>query len=158
MKRCTAIGRVEVHAIQLIEDSIIVGHLQVARRQEGCVRFCWIEPHSRTPRRFHCQPDLALQALKSSAEWRQADEPTREHLLRARVVRVRPQFNSLRYGSAAYCQLSRTCAQEIARGASDESEMGAFHDLFQPQRLASLLAQMQQFTPAGDEVAIIPVT
>ena len=47
---------------------------------------------------------------------------------------MRPRFNSTRYGSPTYCQLADDCADEITRGADDESEMGAFHDLFQPQR------------------------
>ena len=37
--------------------------LLVERRQTGCVRFCYLPPDSRTPRRYECQPDLALAAL-----------------------------------------------------------------------------------------------
>ena len=45
--------------------------------------------------------------------------------------------------------------EEIARGADDESEMGAFHDLFQPQRVANLRARLAEYVPAGMEAAII---
>jgi hypothetical protein len=69
--------------------------------------------------------------------------------------RVRPQFNSKRYGSPAYCQLAETCAEEITGGAEDEAEMGVFHDLYQPQRAANLRARLDQFTPAGLEAGII---
>jgi hypothetical protein len=69
--------------------------------------------------------------------------------------RVRPAFNSLRYGTPTYCQLSQTCAEEIVRGADDESEMGVFHDLYQPQRCANLRARLEEFTPAGADVGIV---
>jgi hypothetical protein len=36
--------------------------------------------------------------------------------------------------------------------------MGAFHDLFQPQREANLLARLEEFTPAGMDVGIIHAT
>jgi hypothetical protein len=71
---------------------------------------------------------------------------------------VRPQFNSMRYGSPIYCQLALDCPEEITRGADDESEMGVFHDLFQPQRAINLRARLDEFTPAGMETGIIYVT
>jgi hypothetical protein len=64
-------------------------------------------------------------------------------------LRVRPEFSSRRYGLATYGQLAETCAGEMSAGAHDESEMGAFHDLFQPQRAANLRARLSEFTPAG---------
>jgi hypothetical protein len=33
--------------------------------------------------------------------------------------------------------------------------MGAFHDLFQPQREANLRVRLQEFTPAGMEADIV---
>ena len=77
--------------------------------------------------------------------------------MRARS-RVRPQFNSMRYGWPVYCQLALSCPEEITRGADDESEMGVFHDLFQPQRALNLRARLDEFTPAGMEAGIIYVT
>ena len=132
--RTTVIGGVKVHAVHLAENSIFMDRLQVARRQGGCVRFCYVTPGSRTPARYRCQPDLAG-----------ADDDTR----------VRPRFTSLRYGAPGYCQLARDCAEEIVRGADDESEMGAFHHLYQPQRAASLRARLDEYTPAGSLAAII---
>jgi hypothetical protein len=64
----------------------------------------------------------------------------------------------MRYGSPVYCQLALNCPEEILRGADDESEMGAFHDLFQPQRAINLRARLDEFTPAGMETGIIYVT
>ncbi len=72
-----------------------------------------------------------------------------ENQIRRERLRVRPRFTSLRYGEPGYGQLAPTCAPEVARGADDESEMGAFHDLFQPQRAANLAARLDEFVPAG---------
>lgn len=66
-----------------------------------------------------------------------------------------PLFMSRRYGHATYAQLSLECAPEILRGADDESEMGAFHDLFQPQRAANLRVRLDEFIPAGMEAGIL---
>ena len=79
----------------------------------------------------------------------------REHAKECERQRVRPQFNSMRYGTPTYGQLADACAEEIKRGADDESEMGVFHDLFQPQRDANLRARLEEYTPAGSDAGII---
>lgn len=128
----------------------------VARRQRGCMRFCAIVPGSRTPRRYHCQPDLVNSAL----DVRLKGQPTqiRDAAKQLERDRVRPRFQSTRYGQATYCQLSLVCAAEIRSGADDESEMGVFHDLFSPQREANLRARLNDFTPAGMETGIIYIS
>jgi hypothetical protein len=159
-RRSTVFGIVQVHAIALAENCIFTNCLNVARRQLGCMRFCYVTKNCRTPRRYHCQPDLAEQAI---AEWLQRADPnvaqseieaaqTRER------SRVRPQFNSLRYGTPDYAQLADLCAGEIKRGADDGSEMGAFHDLFNPQREANLRARLDEYTPVGMDAGIIFAT
>ena len=151
--RSTVIGTVSTYAIALGENSIFTSHVRVGRRQMGCMRFCYAPPGSRTPRRYHCQPDLVIAALDEIVPPLTADEKL---LQRARESqRVRPRFNSRRYGNAAYCQLAGDCAEEITRGADDESEMGVFHDLFQPQREANLRARLDEYMPAGMEAGII---
>jgi hypothetical protein len=74
------------------------------------------------------------------------------------LLRLIPQFTSRRYGDPGYAQLAVSCAEEIRRGAEDESEMGAFHDLFQPQRASNLQARLEEYTPAGMNVGIVFVT
>jgi len=106
-----------------------------------------------TPRRYECQPDREI-ARRAEVLKRPLSERERQRA----AARVRPLFNSERYGTPTYCQLADTCADEIKRGADDESEMGAFHDLFQPQREANLLARLEEFTPAGMEVGILHAT
>lgn len=103
----------------------------VERVQEGCVRFSYVPVGSRVPRPFRCQPTAP-----------------------GEDARVRPIFNSLRYADADYCQLSRQCAVEIREGADDGAEMGAFHDLFQPQRVSNLRARLDEYLRFGLEAGI----
>ncbi|HCA85964.1 MAG TPA: hypothetical protein DEQ61_10960, partial [Streptomyces sp.] len=135
--RTTVIGEVHTHAVRIGENSIFTGRMHVARRGVGCLRFSYVPPGSRTPRRFRCRPDGA-----------DPDE----------AGRVRPLFTSERYGTPAYGQLAPGCADEIARGAEDGSEMGMFHDLYQPQREDSLRARLAEYAPAGTDAGVIHVT
>ncbi|WP_263381648.1 hypothetical protein [Granulicella arctica] len=151
IQRCTAFGIVDVHAIQLAENSIFNSCVNVARRQLGCMRFCYVPAGCRTPRRYHCKPDGVIQQVKAE----QSNLALQAADIAAEKLRVQPQFTSTHYGSPTYAQLALTCAPEILAGADDESEMGAFHDLFQPQRRANLQARLEQFTPAGMDVGII---
>jgi len=71
---------------------------------------------------------------------------------------VRPRFTSVYYGTPAYGQLAAGCAPEITRGAEDGAELGAFHDLFQPQREDNLRVRLEEFLPAGLDAGIIYVS
>lgn len=160
--RCTVFGQIQVHAIDLGENCIFEGRITVARRQRGCLRFSYVMPGSRTPPRFQCQPDLVesaiAQQLRDEAKANHLPAPTASAIEAARQgerIRVQPQFNSTHYGTPAYCQLAVTCAEAIKRGADDESEMGVFHDLFQPQRAANLRVRLDEYVPAGSDVGII---
>jgi hypothetical protein len=124
--RSTIIGEVHAHAIQIASDTVFDGRVNVARRGVGCLRFSYVPPGSRTPSRYQCQSE-----------------------------QVRPAFTSTRYGTPGYGQLAAGCAPEIARGAEDGAEMGAFHDLFQPQREDNLITRLAEFSPAGTDVGII---
>ncbi|MFT4102476.1 MAG: hypothetical protein QM674_15845 [Burkholderiaceae bacterium] len=151
--RCTVLGAIRTHALALAENSIFMGCIHVARSQRGCVRFCYVTPDSRTPRRYQCQPDLVRAKVA-------ADDPTLSGaaLAAARepeTLRVRPIFDSTRYGNPAYCRLACDVAVEIARGADDASEMGVYHDLFQPQREISLQTRLSEYTPAGMDAGVI---
>lgn len=162
VRRSTVFGRVETHAIELAENSIFMGRIRVARRQHGCVRFSYVTPESRTPQRFNCQPDLVRRAaeetMRREAGGQPIDRAELEALQTREAGRVRPRFNGERYGLPGYCQLSSDCAAEIRRGADDESEMGVFHDLFQPQRDANLRARLLEYTPAGADAGVIYTT
>ncbi|HEY0099336.1 MAG TPA: hypothetical protein VGB76_10340 [Pyrinomonadaceae bacterium] len=140
----TVVGRVHTELIEASNTIFMSGAdasdpsllpLRVERLQEGCVRFSYVPPGSRVPRQYHCQP---LQG--DTAEQR---------------ARVRPLFESLTYGDAAYCQLSPRCAAEIRQGADDEAAMGAFHHLYEPLREANLRARLDEYLRFGLEAGII---
>jgi hypothetical protein len=137
LHRTTVIGEVHTHAVQIAENSVFTGRLHVARRGIGCLRHCYVPPGSRTPRRHRCQPDLVG---------------------REQAARVRPSFTSERYGTPWYGQLADGCAEEIRRGADDGAELGAFHDLYRPQREDGLRARLAEYTPAGADAGIFFVT
>lgn len=312
IRRTTVFGLIRTHAIELGENSIFFGRIHVARRQRGCIRYSYVTPRSRTPRRYRCQPDLVETTVREkltreeaglAAEVRlylseepgdnsftdavpclpvaevanvevrlEVDHPTPSlgsvvtvtavienrgprdarnivlelaasetsnldleaepvpsqgelmgignedgegedgrvqwrvgrlragrraavdlrlrvlpdpvpglepvvisaTLLRTRLAgdggtfiserihrertRVRPRFTSERYGHPGYAQLALSTAEEIVRGSDDESEMGAFHDLFQPQRTAKLTARIRESVPAGMDATLIYVT
>jgi len=153
--RSTFIGQVQVHAVELAENCIFAAELLAARRQLGCMRFCYVPPGSRTPPRFRCQPDLAEQGADALAK-SEGLSATQWHATReAEGRRVEPQFFTTNYGASAYCRLAQTCADEIKRGAEDQSEMGVFHDLFEPQRVTNLRIRLAEYVPAGTDVGII---
>jgi hypothetical protein len=135
LRHTTVFGRVRAHAVDLVEDSIVTGPIEVVRRQVGCLRFSWVHPASRTPARFHCEPETS-------------GDP----------VRVTPRFRSERFGTPAYAQLDLRCASEIASGAEDGSEMGAYHSLFWPQRSRNLGLRLEEYIPAGTDAGIVYVT
>jgi hypothetical protein len=51
-------------------------------------------------------------------------------------------------------QLNAACDESIRRGADDESEIGVFHDLFQPQRESDLRTRLDEFLRFGMEAGI----
>ena len=152
--RSTIFGQIQVLAIELAENSILLGSIRACRRQRGCLRFCYVTPGSRTPRRYGCQPDLVEAAVVDLFTRGEITAAERDVLRDRERLRVEPDFNSTRYGDPRYGQLADSCALEITRGAEDQSEMGAFHDLYQPQRAANLRARLEEFAPAGVETTV----
>jgi hypothetical protein len=144
ISRCTVIGEVATGKLTLAENSLFLRSVTADRRQEGCVRFCHVPLGSRTPRRFQCQPAIPAGATSEEAESLEA--------------RVKPRFTSLHYGDPGYCQLTIGTAREIRRGAEDESEMGVFSSLRQPQREDALRIRLDEYLRVGLEAGIFFVT
>jgi hypothetical protein len=131
----TVIGTVHTLELQLASNSIFMSDVRSNKKQEGCVRFCYLPLTSVVGRRYECHPE--------------DDENAR---------RVRPQFTSLRYGFPGYGQLALRAAPEIREGADDEAEMGAFHELFEPQRETNLRIRLDEYLRFGLEAGIFYVT
>lgn len=144
----TFFGKVKADALELVSNTLFLsavapgddpadwpGPVVARRRQAGCVRFSYLPPGSRTPRRFQCQPP------------RESED-----------ARVRPSPLSRRYGHPSYALLPARAPAAIRRGADDESEMGAFHDLHLPRREAHLRARLDEFLRFGLEAGLFHAT
>lgn len=167
VENSTIVGKVHTKLLELASNSIFFSRLTqtdlwkspvwAERRQQGCVRFSYVPLNSLVPRLYRCQPDLALTELATASgkdSW--SDLPLAEQqVIQARLL---PQFTSLQYGNPAYCQLSQRSAIEIRQGADDEAEMGAFHDLYQPQRETNLRLRLDEYLRFGLEAGIFYAT
>ncbi len=155
IERCTVWGKVYVKQLKASE-SIFNAPINVVQ-QEGCVRFCYVPFESQTPRRYQCQPDLALdheaQRLGHNS---MGDLSTSE--ANRNLAYLQPVYTSLYYGDPAYAQLGYHCPIEICQGAEDGSEMGVFSSLQQTQRETNLRARLEEYLPFGLEPGLIYVT
>jgi hypothetical protein len=124
LRECTVIGRTSTRLLRLASNCLFTAPVLAVRRQEGCMRFCFVPTESLAPRRYHCVPDAA--------------EPY-----------VRPHFTSLRYADPGYCQLQSVTARAIREGADDGGEIGVMHALFQPQRETNLRIRLDEYLRFG---------
>jgi hypothetical protein len=97
----------------------------------------------RTPRRYRCQPDLALVGAGDPAAVR---------------TRLAPQLVSERFGDPGYAMLADRSATELLTGSSQRSDIGAFGYLLRPQRMANLTAALDEYLRFGLRAGVIPVT
>ncbi len=136
----TIVGKLHAGQIKLGSNTLFVAELATVdswaypvfadQLQQGCVRFSYVPSGSQVPRAYRCHPS--------------ADD----------TVPVAPAFTSLRFGDPGYCQLARQSGLEILQGADDQSEMGVFHDLHQPQRLANLRTSLNEYLRFGLQAGI----
>lgn len=156
LKMSTILGSVEVDILEA-ENCIFTGISLAERSQSGCIRFSFIPESSQTPRRYRCQPELALTERAGELGLETvADLPADE---KARIINsVQPAFTSVLYGHHGYCQLSYYCPHEIINGAEDFAEMGVFNYLKQPQRETNLRTALDEYLNLGLQAGIIYVT
>lgn len=148
----TVIGLVTVRLLDA-GNSLFTAVVKAARRQEGCVRFCYLPPASTTGRQYRCQPGLARTNAAKAAE--AAGEPFTAATAAALAARLVPGFTSLHYGHPAYAQLATAAPDELRTGAEDGAEMGAFRFLQQPQREANLRTSLAEYLRFGLEAGLI---
>jgi hypothetical protein len=141
----TVLGDVRVRSIGYASDVLFLDRVEVERTQAGCIRFSYVDDGATTPRRYRCQPDLALADASTGA--------------RAGILsRIRPRFTSRSYGQPGYGQLVADAAAELKTGAEGETEMGAFNRVLEPQRIANLRIRLDEYLPAGLEPGLIFAT
>lgn len=139
----TVIGKLHARLMRLASNSIFFARLAAAdtwkaplwaeRRQEGCLRFCWVPPGSLTPRCFRCVPD--------------DEDPD-----------GLPHFTSLRYGDPGYALLRSATGLAIREGADDQGEIGVMHPLYQPLRETNLRIRLDEYLRFGLHAGIFYVT
>ncbi len=160
----TVVGRIRARGLPLVSDSILFARapageapVRSLRRQDGCLRFSFVPRGAVTPRRYRCQPQLAIDKAVAAREEELGTEltPAEKGQFAARVARwLLPSFTALRYGAPAYAQLREVAPAEIRTGASDEGEMGAWHQLFQPQRETNLAIRLEEYLRFGLEAGV----
>jgi len=158
-ERTTFFGTVRAKSLQASEV-IFTSAVTAQRTQQGCTRFSFVPPGSLTPRRFRCQPDLAVAdaiaaAMETNPLLSIADQQAITNDVQSRVV---PSFTTTRYGQPAFAQLLLSCPAEITTGAEDGSEMGAFCHLKQAQRESNLKIRLSEYLPFGLAPAVSYVT
>ncbi len=155
LERVTVLGEVHVEVLELASEVVFAGAVRAERRQRGCVRFSYVDDQrSFTPRRFRCQPDLAL-ATRREVLGVETLPPAEAALIRSRM---RPDFTSTRYGDPGYGQLALHVAPEVRTGSEDGAEMGVFESLKQPQREINLRTRLDEYMPFGLQAGLIYVT
>ena len=131
--RSSFFGRVTGQSLSASDCIFADVVLAAAPPATGCVRFSFVPPGSRVPRRYRCLPD--------------SNAPT-----------IRPLFESRRYGDPEFGQLELRCAPQIRTGAESGAEMGAFEFLKQPQREANLRDALAEYLRFGLEARLTFVT
>jgi hypothetical protein len=130
--RSTVLGALTCHGLTWAENSLFCGHVEIARRQSGFIRFCYVPPGSRTPRRFSCAP-------RAGAD----DKP--------------PVFVSRTWGVAGYAEPAAESGADILKGSDDREALGAYHDLYWTARETNLRATLADYLPAGVNAGVIHV-
>jgi hypothetical protein len=145
LEAVTVLGDVACRRLDA-SDCLMTGQVTVQRRQEGCVRYSYVRDDAATPRRYRCQPDLALGEVGGAAA---------QAAVRARLT---PQLASTRFGDPGYGQLADRAAAELLEGSSRHSDLGAFRDLMRPQREANLRAALDEYLRLGLQAGVFHVT
>ncbi len=145
--RCVSVfGDVLVRSIRYASDALFLDDVDVQRTQLGCVRFSYVSDKATTPRRYRCQPDMALESATS--------EPAANRVR----SRLQPRFVSRVYGQPGYAQFAVDAAAELKTGAANEAEVGAFNSVLEAQRVANLGIRLDEYLPAWLEPGLIYVT
>lgn len=137
----TVIGRIHAVAVGLITDCLILAEgdaaadppasVHILRRQEGCIRYSWLPPDARTPRRFRCLPDADGSPF--------------------------PATRSLRFGTPAYARLDGRASPVLLTASSVRGEPGAFGHLGLSRLKANLAIRLAEQVPAGAECGVIEI-
>ncbi|WP_170332444.1 hypothetical protein [Ruegeria arenilitoris] len=164
MAGTTVFGHIFVRVMPLVSNSILRAGdaddtvpVQVLHRQEGCIRFSFVPLGSIVPRRYRCQPQLAIDAAIEAAE--EASGAPLSSVLSAEISEriatwLVPSFTAITSAHPAYGQLREAAPIEIRHGAEDGGEMGVWHHLHAPQRETNLRIRLPEYLRFGLEAGL----
>lgn len=132
---------------------IFTGAATAVRTQAGCVRYSAIAPGSALPRRYRCQPDLAIAA---AAERKGAPLTPAERS--AAAIGVTPLFLDTDLGEPTVAMLHPMAAEGIASGGEGDCEMGAFAEAAERLRMRNIESLFDDYLPFGLEAGLIDDT
>jgi len=129
---------------------IFAGAGIVTRKQAGCVRFSWIGAGSQMPRRYRCQPDLAIAA---AAEKKGGPLSAAEQL----TVRlgVTPLFLDRALDEPTAAMLHPLTGAAVAAGGEGDCEMGVFARAAERLRMLNIESLFDDYVPFGLEAGLI---
>ena len=140
----TIIGKVHTRTMCMASNSIFharrgrrdpwAAAIWCARRQAGCMRFCFVPSDSITPRTYKCLPTGG------------ADEGALES-----------QFITLRYGNPSYALLSGLVPMAIWQGADNGSQMGVYNQIQETEAVRNVQLRSPEYLPFGLESGIFLV-
>jgi hypothetical protein len=130
IEACTILGITHSRTL-MVSDSILRDRAVARESRQGYLRYSYAPLESNVSRRYRCHP---------------ADQ--------AAAARVAPSFTSERPGAPGFGRLAADCPSEIATGAEDGGELGAFHFLHQPWSMADLTAQLDHYLRFGLEAGV----
>lgn len=142
----TILGHVEVGTLDAT-NTIFAGSLKVIRHQVGCMRYSHSATSQALPKRFRCQPDLALQAARSEGRVSAAQAE-------AIAMGLVPVFYDTDLCEPMVGVLHPLTDLGIRAGGEGDTEMGAFAPTGTPIRRANLTRALDSYLPFGAEAEI----
>jgi hypothetical protein len=125
-------GAVDVRTLDA-SSTVFDGPARVEDRQVGCIRFSYIGPGSRVPRRFRCVPSGSGAGTSAGV---------------AGYVSVEP-------GSPSYLVLGAGCPASIREGSEGGADMGVHRHLERPLRVDAARRLLEPYVPVGLEIGIV---
>ncbi|HEX7627347.1 MAG TPA: hypothetical protein VF354_00305, partial [Candidatus Methanoperedens sp.] len=160
IEESTIMGDVSVMGIALASNSIFTDNVKAVRKQQGCMRYCYIRKDQNTPRQFHCQPGTYIKKVQDDLLTKAKVQKGLEDTFKKTIENYinswfKPCFADRRYGHLEYARLYLLSLEDILKGADDEAEMGVFHHIMQPQREANLRSSLDEYLRFGLEAGIL---
>jgi hypothetical protein len=152
LRNVTVLGTSEMKSLEAT-NVIFWAAATVTRTQAGCVRYSSIAPSSQLPRRYRCQPDLAVAA--ATAKKGSALLPTEETTAKLSVL---PLFLDTSLDEPTVAMLHAAASDALRLGGENDTEMGAFSAAAEGLRRANLVSLFDDYMPFGLEAAVIDDT